>query len=56
MTGGVATWLGDLVLPREDPLRFFLDLGRIESDDKLWGLGGVTNPCPFGLADPFMDG
>ena len=56
LVGGVAIWLGDLVLLREDPLRFFLDLGRIESEDKLRGLGGVTSPCPFGLAELFMNG
>ena len=55
LAGGVAIWLGDLVLPCEDPFRFFLDLGRIESEERLRGLGGVTSPCPLGLADPFMD-
>ena len=35
-----------------DPLRFFLDLGRIESEE---GLGGVTNPRPLSLADPFIN-
>ena len=42
--GGVTIWLGDLALPREDPFRFFLDLGRMESEERLRGLGGVTNP------------
>lgn len=46
---------GDLALPREDPF-FFLDLGRVGLGDRLWGLGGVTNTCPFVLADPFVDG
>ena len=56
LTGGVEIWLGDLVLPCKDPLRFFLDLGRIESEDRLQELSEVTNPCPFGLADPSMSG
>ena len=46
---------GDSVLPRKEPLRLFLDLGRIESEDRLRGLGGVADPCPFGLADLFMN-
>ena len=56
LAGVVAIWPGDLVLPYGEPLRFFLDLSRIESEDRLQGLGWVTNPCPFGLADPFMNG
>ena len=47
LAGGVTIWLGDSVHPREDPLRFFLDLGRIKSEDRLRGLGGVTNPEPI---------
>jgi len=52
---GAATWLGDLVLLREDLLRFFLNPVHVESDDRLQGLGGVTSPCPFSLADLFTN-
>ena len=51
----MATWLGNFVFLRNDPLRFLLDLGCIESEERLRGLDGVTTPCPFGLADPFIN-
>jgi len=49
LAGGVAISPEDLVLPREYPLRSSLDLGHIGSEDRLRGLGGVTNPCPLAL-------
>ena len=40
----MATWPGSFILPRNDPLRFFLGLGRIESEERLRGLDRATTP------------
>ena len=45
LAGGAVTWLENKVLQRNDPLRFFLDLSHIESEERLGGLDGVTTPC-----------
>ena len=44
LAGGVATRPGYFVLPHNDPLRFFLDLGYVESEEKLRGLDEATTP------------
>ena len=42
LVGGVAIWLGGLVVPHEDLSCFkFPDPSCIESDDRLWGTGRV---------------
>jgi hypothetical protein len=53
LAGGVAIWLGDLVLPC---VYRSLELGRIESENRLLWPDGVTGSCPFGSADPSMNG